>query len=468
MSHHSIDYSYRYLASSAISRTATDSALKLATSSPGLASPYFFQGLLIQPKVISRMLLALSEVVATRYFMPTPSSVLFDPVVTSSDAVLRFEGMSGCCGVYVRVDLEQAGFDAQFHSRGTTNVDFNSPMRRALARIGEGESVRLCVGSDELSLERSGDTIVEKKVALPVRWIKSFSEVQAYQPGMALKMEIAPRDAMTLLRSLPKASAAPKRPGYLVGVGRCVRMAADPRSGGVPVHGPHRLATLLSLIPFCDRLRVWADESTGVSGWEVMTEIGRYTLILSPEVHRAFSGEGQLLDALAEPAEQSLLATVRANLNWQSRIDVERLGQALGTPPAQLRLALKLLGTQGLAGYDLSSGSYFHRELPFGANLFEAQQPRIKAARAILEKHGVTLMERRTDGVALGIAGSGVEHQVFIGEDEESCTCPWYNRYRGERGVCKHILAARLFLQKEGRSLSGSDIIAKKGQSGRH
>jgi uncharacterized Zn finger protein len=27
----------------------------------------------------------------------------------------------------------------------------------------------------------------------------------------------------------------------------------------------------------------------------------------------------------------------------------------------------------------------------------------------------------------------------------DSCTCPWWNKHRGTRGPCKHVLAVRLF-----------------------
>ena len=71
------------------------------------------------------MLLVLSDVVRTHFFLPQPA--LLDPVVTSNEAMLRFEGFSGCCGVYARVDLPAEAFDSDIQGRGTTNVDFNNP-----------------------------------------------------------------------------------------------------------------------------------------------------------------------------------------------------------------------------------------------------------------------------------------------------------------------------------------------------
>ena len=92
------------------------------------------------------------------------------------------EGFSGCCGVYARVDLPSDFFEGECHGRGTTNVDFNQPMRNALMRLRDNEDVRFAVGQDEVAFSKGNKKTIEKKVKLPLRWIKGFSEVQAYQP----------------------------------------------------------------------------------------------------------------------------------------------------------------------------------------------------------------------------------------------------------------------------------------------
>ena len=131
---------------------------------------------MLAPRETAEMLLVLSEVVRTHFFLPRPA--MLDPVVTSNDSMLRFEGFSGCCGVYARVDIPAEAFHCDHLGRGTTNVDFNNPMRAALSRLRNHDDARLAVGADGVELSKAGDTIVEKKVKLPVRWIKGFSEVQ--------------------------------------------------------------------------------------------------------------------------------------------------------------------------------------------------------------------------------------------------------------------------------------------------
>ena len=98
------------------------------------------------------MLLVLNQVVRTHFFLQRPPNL--DPVVTSSESVIRFEGFSGCCGVYARIDLSSDAFDSEIQGRGTTNVDFNDRMRAELLRIRDTDEVRLSVGASELALRR--------------------------------------------------------------------------------------------------------------------------------------------------------------------------------------------------------------------------------------------------------------------------------------------------------------------------
>ena len=55
-----------------------------------------------------------------------------DPVVTLDGERLRVESFSQCCGVYARADFLPDFLVADAIGKGTTNVDFNPPMRAAL------------------------------------------------------------------------------------------------------------------------------------------------------------------------------------------------------------------------------------------------------------------------------------------------------------------------------------------------
>lgn len=443
-----LDFTYRYpFASSVAANDHGRPQLSLATFDANQEAPHFFDGRVRQPRVLGEMLYTLSDVVRTHFFMPLRPGVL-DPVLTSNEELLRLEGFSGCCGVYARVDLPAEAFDGECHGRGTTNVDFNTPMRNALLRLRDEEDVRFAVGADGVTLERGGASTIEKKVKLPLRWIKGFSEVQAYQPRLELKMEVSAAEALGFVRTLPK-SARPRMPSYAISTGRSVRLSQRPQKGAVPILGTHRVKVIEALLPRAQSLRIWSDDDSGASAWEVRYAVGSFFLMISPEVFRGFSGEGQVLSVLARPPEDAVIARVRASLKWQSQLDAAGLGQMLGLGRDEVEAALAVLGSRGLAGFDAVSGRYFHRELPFDLDRVEEMQPRLKNARKLVQD-GLVRPVASADGqgTTFEVQGTGTVHRVRVSEDSQNCTCPWFSKYLGQRGPCKHILAASVLLEE--------------------
>lgn len=415
------------------------------TASDEAATPYFFEGKLEHPEELAKMLLLLSDVVRSRFYLPGAMRQL-DPVVTCSDQVVRFEGFSSCCGVYVRVDAEGDSFEHGLRGRGTTNVDFNSPMRAALGRIRADEDVRLAVGADEVKLTRAEGSAVEKKVKLPVRWLKGFMEVQAYQARLRHKLDVDGVALRRFLRALPK-NGGPKRRVYVVPAGKELRLTQRETQDGVPVMGTDRLSVLNAVLAPGQRVSVWVDADTGVSGWEVSGAGARALVLLSPEPYRGFSGEGQALKQLAGSDWEGALPSVRAKLKWQSELDAKALAADLGKPESDVEAALAVLGSRGLVGFDAARGVYFHRELPFNLTRVEELQPRLKAARRLVADEKVRLDRTRREAV---VQGTDVQHVVRLLEDGDRCTCRWFAKHQGQRGPCKHILAARITMDGDG------------------
>lgn len=442
-----LDFTYHYAFSSGVSKMPSGRPqFSLATCDADQKRPHFFDGRARQPRILGEMLYTLSDVVRTHFFLPRPA--ILDPVLTSNEELLRLEGFSGCCGVYARVDLPAEAFDGECHGRGTTNVDFNQPMRNALLRLRDEEDVRFAVGGDEVVLSKGNEKTIEKKVKLPLRWIKGFSEVQAYQPRLELKMEVSAAEALRFVRTLPKA-AKPRMPSYAVSAGRSIRLSQRAQKGAVPILGTHRVKVIEPLLPRAQSLRIWCDEESGASAWEVRYAIGSFFLMISPEVFRGFSGEGQILAALAKPPGDAVIAKVRASLKWQSQVDAGELAMGLGLEAVDVDAALAVLGSRGMAGFDAEAQRYFHRELPFDLDKVEEMQPRLGNARKLVEGGLV----RRVPGADRDVAtfevqGTGTMHRVHIADDQQSCTCPWFSKYRGQRGPCKHILAASIVAEE--------------------
>jgi hypothetical protein len=430
--------------------------------------PYFFTGFLAEPGPAAQALLATAAVARAQYYVAASTiRMLRDPVVTSNADRLRFESFSACCGVHARLDLPPEALDAAPVTSGTTNVDFNPPMRTALAgAVATAGQILLKVGDEEVTAVTEQASVTERKVALPARWVKGFGEVSALHARMRLVAELTGPDAQRFIGSLPRTARGPL---WAVPAGRTLSLAGFPKPGAACLTGPERLGELHSLLRFAQKLRVYAPRGAGgtdpdgaqrpapsampaASAWELtLGRTGaRLTLTLSPEKYRGFSGEGALLGALAA-AETTVedAGLISLLLGWGPVIELASLTASANLSAERTVAALAILASSGKVGYDLADAAYFHRELPLGADV-ERVHPRLADARELVATGQVALTE--------GGAMSG-GHRVRFGPGQagaagDMCTCPWWGKHQGTRGPCKHVLAARVAL---GGSTAPSD-----------
>lgn len=437
-----LDHTYRYDHPSALEVGASLRRLFLATTAAPAGLPLYFRGVLRRPRLVADLLLALGRVIRTRFHTPASARTwMADPVITVADDRLRLEGFSSCCGVFARVDLLEEALDGSVLGHGTTNVDFNPPFRAALSRVGDGDPVRLTVGRDDVELQVGEREVVERRVPLPVRWLKGFVEAQAIQARMSLRLEAEGSEARAFLRGLPRAGV---KEAHVVAAGRGLRLSQRPGGGSVRIAATERLHVLDDLGRHIGGLRVYA--GAGGSAWELTLPGARFTLGLSEEAWRGFSGEGQVLADLARASDEPAGEAVRAALRWQGRVDAAALAEQCGLSPGAVHAALARLGSRGIVGYDLAEASYFHRELPYDYTTVEALHPRLAGARDLAEQGGVSLDHWGNESPEAWVRGADVEHRVTCREGEWRCSCPWWARHRGERGPCKHVLAVRMRL----------------------
>jgi hypothetical protein len=441
------ELAYRYQMPSRVRRDQDRSELLLGTSGGATEAgpaphPYFFRGLLAEPGPAALGMLACAAIARARYYTPASviAAILADPVVTSNGDRLRFESFAGCCGVYARLDLLPAALTEPPLTSGSTNVDFNEAMRGALGGAAISGPLLLSVGSDEVAVTTLDASATERRVQLPGRWLKGFGEVQALARQMHPVAELTGADAQRFIGGLPRGA---RRPLWAIPAGRALRLATSPQPGAACLAGPHRLAELRPLLRSARGLRVYGPRAGATSlpmpsAWELDLGTARFTLILSPEKYRGFSGEGALLGLLADDAVAADADLVSVLLAWDPQIDIGRLSAEAGLPADRVTAALSHLAATGRVGYDLAEEAFFHRELPFGAAQ-ATMHPRLAGARALISSGAVTVTGRG----ALVHSGD-VEHRVTFADPYDTCTCPWWGKHRGTRGPCKHVLAARL------------------------
>ena len=433
---------YRYPFASSLEVEAGAPRLRLAASLEKPEALHFFEGRLVAPRAFGELMLVLSNIVRANFFRPLTPAML-DPVITTTSSKLRFEGFSGCCGAYVMAAIPAAAIDGRFLQRGTTNVDFNDPMRAALTRLNDRQVTQLSVGAEALSISSGSSKVVEKKVRLPSRWVRGFCESHIYQSRLEPRVELNGMQARQLMQITPRSPA--RRPLYLQARSDGARWSTVESPGSIRVGGAHRLSIIEPLIRQASSLRIWVDQDSSVSAWIVGNPSGTLMLMLSPDLDRGFSGEGQALEGLSASDGRQQLLAIRAQLKWQDALSVAELAQAASMDGKAVEKSLSVLGTQGVVGFDLSDQAYFHRELPFAIDAMEKYQGRLEGARELAAKTAVTAVPGAGPDQVFEVLSEDAVYRVTVMVGGEwRCTCPWYGKHRGQRGPCKHLLAVRL------------------------
>lgn len=444
-----IDHSYAYSQHSTLISNEHRFLLSLATEKSTLCDTPFFKGTLKHPMETARCLRVISNLVDTRFY--THPSMLerilreADPIVTASRSMLRFEGFSSCCSAYARLDIPEDAYISEKIVPGTTNVDFGAEMRAALATVRNDFKVDFSVSTGTFEADYNGEQIVEKKVKLPLRWVKGLSEVQAQQLDTSLRFSVSRSDAIRFLRQLPK--SASRHPCWVISAGNGLRLSRVSSKDGIKIEGIERLRVIEELALISSQLNVYSNESNTLSVWVLLIGSQRFTLVLSANASRGFSGEGALLNSLGANTSSAALAKVKSKLVWQDAISPNDFVDELLETPEAVQSALSICALNGVVGYDAFSGSFFHRVLPFDLKSIESLSPRLKSARKLVASNAI-FVSKSQDKYEAEVVSGDVIHKVKITPDGDQCTCPWYAKYQGKRGPCKHVLATNIYIEQ--------------------
>jgi hypothetical protein len=411
----------------------------------------YFRGFLEHPAVAAAALLVVARVARTRFFTTAQElRRLLDPVVTSEPGGLHAESFSGCCGVHAHFEIDPPGLDAQIRNDGTVNVDFNEPLRAALARIRPADPLRLEVGHDAIEVRTLDGAQVERRVPLPDRWARGFAEVQAIASGLPLALALDGAQARRLLRALPRGRAGQADVWVRPAAGGA-RIAAVAGAEAVWLSAPERLRVLDPLARHITELRVHAHiDRPGSSIWIAELADARLILTISPERTRGFSGEGGLLFDLASAQAEDDAAVVNAAIGGRWRFGADDLATS-GLTADRIRRALTWLGAHGRIAHDPRRGQWFRRELPFPSAVLQAAPPRLRDARKLVAAGAVATADAA--GERRVTSGDRAYH---VRLHPPRCTCSWWYAHPGDRGPCKHLLAVAIVCsQTTGRRPTG-------------
>ena len=323
--------------------------------------PCFFWGSLTDPYITAKCWRTIAKVVRSS-FGPIPTS-LRDPIVSAGTERLRFEGFSSCNGVYVRLDMKPEAIDGEFIANGTTNVDFNDPMLNALNSIQKNEKVTLAVGQHSMQVITSKTKVIEKKVNLPMRWIKGLTSVQLYLADMDLKFELNKIQTIQLFQNLPKGNVKgdffiTKRAGKFM-------FSTLATTDGLRIGGIHRLRLLEGILTIVDKIFIF--ESADCESCAIVCEFGKMQLLMafSPDAYRGFSGEGKALEHMTESLPLEWMYGLNSLLKSNQTFDPTLLSIEHDIDFGTMNNLTSGLSSIGLLGYDVMARSHFYRQLPF-------------------------------------------------------------------------------------------------------
>ncbi|SHL86599.1 SWIM zinc finger [Chryseobacterium carnipullorum] len=409
-------------------------------------APCFFWGNVSQPFILARCLITLSNIVKSSFNLsPFQMALLKDPIVTAGNSRLRFEGFSHCAGVYARVDVLPDGLDGEFLENGTTNVDFNQPMITALGSIRPNEKIVLSVGEKEVGLYKEEKKVVERKVPLPVKWIKGLSTVQIYLSESEKLYTFNKIQTQQLFRGIPKGPV--KSDYYLIIRGNKPMFSPVKSADAVCIGGLNRLRLLEPLLPYIDQMQVFPHADMQSTTWQLYMGNIRFSFSLSRESWRGFSGEGAVLDSLIDDISDEWIDALDkyAYANQSFNPTSFALNENIGLKKTDNLTGR--LAAMGLLGYDLDDNEFFYRRLPFKLNRIIGLNPRVKNAEKLIAEGKVQILNKNLARTEARVEGTGVHHTVIIDNGKERCTCEWFSKYQGERGACKHVLAVKKLVQ---------------------
>jgi hypothetical protein len=429
---------------SVLSRTRQSDELFLAKYSEVQKkdAPCFFWGTLKDPYITSRCLITLSNVVQSSFNLsPSQLAALKDPIVTAGNEKIRFEGFSQCAGVYARVDILPGGHDGEFPESGTTNVDFNQPMISALSSVSKSENILLSVGKKEVAISKDGQKVVERKVPLPTKWIKGLTTVQLFLAQAEKFFTFNKIQTLQLFQSMP--NGKPKDDYYLVMRGSKPMFTPIKSANGICIGGIHRLKLLEPLLPLATEMKVFPHPDMQSVTWQLYFGVVRFSLSISRDAWRGFSGEGAALESLIEDVPDTWIDAVDKFSYANHEFNPTLLSIEEGIDLKKIENITSRLSAMGLLGYDLDENHFFYRRLPFKLSRILSLNPRLKDAEKLLEEKKVEIVSQTDTRIEARVQGTGVNHVVVIEGDTEKCTCMWFSKHQGERGLCKHILAVK-------------------------
>lgn len=409
--------------------------------------------------------------------------VVLDPVITVSPDQVFFEAFSLDESSYGRLAVHQELFsDVKDFEYGTTNIDFSDALYDELRRMRSYRPTEFQIDPSGFEVATTGRAIYkEKKIDVPVSWIRGFLQVQSAMSLPTYSFDVRPIDLYNLCLFLRRhrERKSPRSLKYLLRPGQPVRVVIEPWNEEMVFHesvytgdevveirtwGRRRLFLLERLLPLAKKITIHL-MGTGLPSFYI-ADLGAlsFTLGLSGWTRNdwAAAGNFDLMVGNSGEATPEQSASVFQVLKEKKTLTDVQLSLSTGLPLATVQVALRQLCSAGRVMFDLEIGQYRLRELthePLALEELQYANPREEKAEQLVNEGKASLDHRHitADGyVELHgrVDDKGKERTLQLVFDldgrmvDASCNCYFYKRNRLMQGPCEHMISISKLYQQ--------------------
>lgn len=401
--------------------------------------------------------------------------IALDPIVSVQPDATFFEAFSLDESTYARVTLPHELLESSDEPVcGTTNIDFSLALEREFARARSYRDLQLTVGIKTVSVDLGVSSVQEKKIDLPMSWVKGLVEVQAALSLETEVLELSSSFVADLIARLQseREKSGPRHLLFILDPGLPVRVRVEPwgeeyvdrdsvyvgkKKKEIKFWGRRRLRVLKEILPLVDKVTVRLIDSGMPSFWSATLDGVKIDIGLSGWTSQNWAGKAKF-SALMPAADAKSPRTIEATqvLQKVGRLTVEGLADELGIPKKESQGILQTLCLLGAALYDPEEREYRWRKL-FPEINFDQDNEATREERfgqKLFRQAGKTVsVERDNQGLATVSLRLEVDDKVFtpyIVSDVDGrvsyaqCNCSFFNFNKMRLGPCRHLIAVGL------------------------
>ena len=428
--------------------------------------------------------------------------IVLDPVISVHPDSVIFEAFSIDESSYARVTVPKDNLDIMGDMVcGTTNIDFSRDLVKEFQRVRNYRPAWIKVERDAVELSTDLDSVVEKKIDLPLTWIRGFLQVQSASvlPGTSLQLSAETVNLVLSHLTRNRAKESPRSLRFILKKGEKPTIIIDPWGLEVPeyqhtyqdvfegeirIWGRRRLMVLKDLLPFADRLSVRLMGTGMPSYWSLSMSGHRFDLGLSGWTANDWAAKANFsIMAATDPGEETDIDSLSEYLRTKLMSTIKEAAKKLRISNRAAAYGLQLLCEQGQAMYDPTCDLYRWRQLidqfkdgdTLVNTLFQpgtdgtrtdissiktGEDKRMTYAKKLVHDNCVKIIESTDTEKAT------IYKMEVVGRDEKifkpdfhvdldgrisvaSCTCSFFRLNKLRKGPCNHIGASILFINDD-------------------